>query len=75
MLVAPVLCGGAFLGLICFGSDFGGGFLHYSFYVAVIVLLRYVAGLGWVWNIAREAAARSAFDVYLNRAGRYEQSA
>lgn len=56
VLVAPFLCGGAFLGLICFDLDFGGGFLHYSFYVAVIIVLRYVAGLGWIWDIAREAA-------------------
>ena len=57
ILVAPVLCGGAFLGLICFDLDFGSGFLHFSFYVAVIVLLRRVAGLGWVWEIAKQGSS------------------
>ena len=32
--------------------EFGSGLLLYSFYVIVTVLLRAIAGLGWVWNIA-----------------------
>lgn len=51
VLVAPFLAAGGFVGLICFDLDYASGFLHYSFYVAVTILLRAIAGLGWVWNI------------------------
>lgn len=55
LLVAPFLAAGGFVGLICFDLDYGSGFLHYSFYVAVTILLRAIAGLGWIWNIANNA--------------------
>ena len=32
--------------------EFGGSFLLYSFYVLITIFLRWVAGMGWVWNIA-----------------------
>ncbi|MHB8900800.1 MAG: hypothetical protein ACYC6Y_18775 [Thermoguttaceae bacterium] len=51
VLVAPFLAAGGFVGLICFDLDYGGGFLHYSFYVAVTILLRAIAGLGWIWTL------------------------
>ncbi len=55
VLVAPILAAGGFVGLICFDLDFAGGFLHYSFYVTVTILLRAVAGLGWIWSIPNDA--------------------
>lgn len=55
VLVAPILAAGGFVGLICFDLDFAGGFLHYSFYVAVTILLRAIAGQGWIWSIPKDA--------------------
>jgi hypothetical protein len=40
--------------LAAYGSldlEFGSGFFHYCFYLLVTVLLRAVAGLGWVWDV------------------------
>ncbi len=56
VLVAPFLAAGGFVGLICFDLDYATGFLHYGFYVAVTILLRAVAGQGWIWNIAQNAS-------------------
>lgn len=41
--------------LAAYGSldlEFGNSFFHYSFYVLITIFLRWVAGMGWVWNIA-----------------------
>ncbi len=51
VLVAPILAAGGFVGLICFDLDYASGFLHYSFYVTVTIVLRAIAGLGWIWSI------------------------
>jgi hypothetical protein len=51
LLVAPILVAGGFVGLICFDFDFASGFLHYSFYVVVTIILRWLVGLDWIWNI------------------------
>lgn len=55
VLVAPILGAGGFVGLICFDLDYSSGFLHYSFYVTVTIVLRAIAGLGWIWSIANDA--------------------
>lgn len=55
VLVAPILAAGGFVGLICFDLDYPIGFLHYSFYVAATIVLRAIAGLGWIWSIANNA--------------------
>lgn len=54
VLVAPILAAGGFVGLICFDLDFASGFLHYSFYVVVTIVLRWIADLGWIWNIPND---------------------
>jgi hypothetical protein len=46
----PFLIMGALAALACFDLDFGNGILHYTFYVLIIILLRWVAGMGWVWQ-------------------------
>jgi hypothetical protein len=46
----PLFVVGALAALACLDFDFGSGFFLYSFYVAATVLLRWLAGLGWVWN-------------------------
>jgi phage FluMu protein Com len=52
MFVAPpILAIGAMLPLACLDLDYGAGFFHYSFYLLVTSLLRWVGGMGWVWDI------------------------
>jgi len=51
ILTAPILAAGGFVGLICFDFDYPTGFFHYSFYVIVTILLRALAGLGWIWSL------------------------
>lgn len=48
----PILITGALAALGCFDLDFGDGLLHYAFYVVVTILLRAVAGMGWIWEAA-----------------------
>jgi hypothetical protein len=36
--------------LACFDLDFGSGCFHYAFYLLAILLLRWCAGMGWVWE-------------------------
>jgi hypothetical protein len=51
LVVVPFFVMGSVAALASLDLDFGTGFLHYSFYVFVAVLLRAAAGLGWVWQI------------------------
>lgn len=46
----PFLVMGALTALACFDLDFSNGIIHYAFYVLVIILLRWIAGMGWVWQ-------------------------
>ncbi|MGA2032590.1 MAG: hypothetical protein ABSG68_10055 [Thermoguttaceae bacterium] len=32
--------------------EFGNAFMHYTFYIFVTIVLRWVADLGWIWNPA-----------------------
>lgn len=44
-------------GLVAFGSldmDFGSGMAHFTLFALVVVLLRGLAGVGWIWTIAQE---------------------
>ena len=51
LLVAPPLViTGALAALASLDLDFGSGSLHYAFYVLVTALLRWVAGMGWLWE-------------------------
>jgi len=50
----PFFVAGAAAALATLDLDFGSGFFHYSFYLFATVLLRWLAGLGWVWQIAEE---------------------
>jgi hypothetical protein len=53
-VVPPFLVVGASAALATLDLDFGSGFFHYCFYLFATVLLRWLAGLGWVWQIAEE---------------------
>jgi hypothetical protein len=46
----PFLIIGALIALATFELEFGSGFFHYTFFVLVSMLLRWVAGMGWLWQ-------------------------
>jgi hypothetical protein len=50
-VVPPFLVVGGLVGLASMDLDFGSGFFHYCFYLFVTVMLRWLAGMGWVWQI------------------------
>ena len=53
LLVAPpFLVVGALAALASLDLDFGNGFFHYAFYVLATMLLRWAAGMGWLWESA-----------------------
>jgi len=53
--VAVLLFLGVLFGAhVCLELDVGRGFFHYAFYLFVTVLLRWMAGMGWVWQIPKE---------------------
>ena len=51
VVAPPFFVVGAMLAYAAFDLDFGNGFFHYAFYVLVTILLRWAAGLGWIWTI------------------------
>ena len=50
-IAPPFLAAGAMVAVNTFDLEYGNGFFHYSFYLVVIILLRWAAGLGWIWDI------------------------
>ncbi|MFH1920588.1 MAG: hypothetical protein ABIP48_11965 [Planctomycetota bacterium] len=50
----PFFVVGGLAALASLDLDFGSGFFHYCFYLAVTILLRWLAGMGWVWVISEE---------------------
>jgi hypothetical protein len=52
LVIPPFVVTGALVALACFDLDFGGGCFHYAFYVLAILLLRWCAGMGWIWEAA-----------------------
>ena len=48
----PFFFVGALVALACLDLDFGSGFFHYCFYVLLTMVLRWAAGMDWVWQIA-----------------------
>jgi len=53
-VVPPFLVTGGLIALACLDLDFGNGFFHYTFYVLASILLRWVAGMGWLWNVVSD---------------------
>jgi hypothetical protein len=51
LIAPPFLLVGALAALAALDLDYGSAFFHYSFYLFVTILLRWIAGAGWVWNI------------------------
>jgi len=50
----PFLIIGALFSLAAYELEFGAGVFHYAFYLLLTVLLRGVAGAGWIWQIGME---------------------
>jgi len=49
VVLPPLFVAGGMIAGACFDLEFGNGFFHYVFYFLVIVILRWVAGMGWLW--------------------------
>ena len=50
MLVPPFLIVGAMAGKFSFDLETANGFFHYAFYVALTMVLGWIAGLPWPWQ-------------------------
>jgi hypothetical protein len=50
ILVAPFIALGTGAAWIILELEPGNAFCHYAFYLIITVLLRAVAGMGWIWN-------------------------
>jgi hypothetical protein len=50
MLAPPFLVVGALVAMGSLDLDFGSGFFHYTFYVGVTLLLRWLAGMPPIWT-------------------------
>lgn len=51
VIAPPFLAIGTAAGWLSFDIEPANGFFHYAFYLLVTVILGWVAGLGWVWDI------------------------
>lgn len=49
LVAPPFIITGGLAALACYDLDFGAGCLHYAFYLLATILLRGVAGMGWIW--------------------------
>ena len=47
-VIPPFLVAGTLVPLACLDLDLGSGFFHYAFYLLVTMLLRTIAGMGWL---------------------------
>ena len=53
IVIAGGLCAvGAVFPSALFDLDYGNGFFHYMFYLFISIFLRYLAGMGWIWDMA-----------------------
>jgi hypothetical protein len=50
-LAAIFLAGGSAAAWATFDLEPGNAFTHYAFYLLATILLRWVAGLGWIWKL------------------------
>ena len=49
-IAPPFLVWDALVALGSLDLNFGSSFYHYTFYLVITILLRWVAGIGWVWR-------------------------
>jgi hypothetical protein len=50
----PFFIVGSLAAMFSLDLDFGNGFFHFCFYLIVTVLLKWVGGMGWVWEVTSE---------------------
>jgi len=50
-VVPPLVALGGATALASLDLDFGDAVFHYGFYLLVTVILRWAAGMGWVWHV------------------------
>lgn len=55
VVAPPFLVTGALVSLALFNFDFTTGMLHYGFYLLVFIFLRWLIGMGWIWQIGQVA--------------------
>jgi len=54
MVILPLLVVAGALGpLASLDLDFGSSALHYGFYLLVTIFLRWLGGMGWIWELSR----------------------
>ncbi len=52
LVILPLLIAAGALGpLACLDMDFSSSALHYAFYLLVTIILRWVGGMGWIWDM------------------------
>ena len=49
---APLMVVGGMISAASLDLDFGNGFLHYGFYLAATMILRWAAGMPWIWDLS-----------------------
>jgi hypothetical protein len=50
-IAPPLILAGGLFPLATLDLNFGDGLLHYSFYLLATMILRWAAGLKWVWDV------------------------
>jgi hypothetical protein len=54
IIIAPAfLIIGGLAAMAALDLEFGNAFFHYAFYVLVTIMLRWVAGAGWIWDVPK----------------------
>jgi hypothetical protein len=48
----PFIAAGTLVAVNVLDLDFGAGFSHCAFYLLVTIVLRWCAGMDWIWNIS-----------------------
>lgn len=49
-IAPPFFAAGAMIATNTFDLNYENGFFHYAFYLIITILLRWAAGLGWIWD-------------------------
>jgi hypothetical protein len=50
-IAPPFLAAGATVAFLALDLEIGNGFFHYSFYLLATIVIRWIAGLGWILNV------------------------
>ena len=51
LVLPPLVAAGGLAAMGAFDLEFGNGMFHYGFYLLVSLILRWVAGMTWIWDI------------------------